>query len=153
MAPATGQVHSPSTSTSRTPADSSQRRIFSVSSAVAAGAGPGRGAHGLGAAAQLGDVVVGVGAGRDDAGGGEPAVADDVDRPAAVVLAAGGDDLGAAGERREPLRAGSRPDERGEPVAVDAGLLEALVVGQRGHPPVDRPRRRRRGCGSRVSRS
>ena len=48
VAPATGQVHSPSTSTRRMPGDSSQRRIFSVSSAVAAGhraragAGPSR---------------------------------------------------------------------------------------------------------------
>ncbi len=41
MAPPTGQVQSPSTSTSRTPGDSSQRSTFSVSSAVADGTGPG----------------------------------------------------------------------------------------------------------------
>ncbi len=40
MAPPTGQLHSPSTCTSRTPSDSSQRRIFSLSSAVAAGVIP-----------------------------------------------------------------------------------------------------------------
>ena len=39
-APWVGQVHSPSTSMSRTPGDSSQRRRHSLSWAVAAGVGP-----------------------------------------------------------------------------------------------------------------
>ena len=130
VAPPTGQVHSPSTSTSRTPGDSSQRRTRSDSSAVAAGTGPGPDATVSAAARRPSTKRVGVGAGRDHAGRGQPAVADDVDRPAAVVLAAGGDDLGAAGQRGAAAGCGRR---RGRTRRAGRG-------GRR--PPRSAPRRR-----------
>ena len=65
-------------------------------------------------------------------------MADHVDGPTAVVLAAGSDQVGQAGQGGEALGARGRPDERGQPVAVDPGLLEPLVRGQALHPHVDR---------------
>ena len=69
---------------------------------------------------------------------------DDVDRPPGLgtrvgrrVLAAYGDHLGAPGQRGQPLGAGSRADERRQPVAMDAGLLEPLLLGEGRHLLVD----------------
>ena len=84
----------------------------------------------LGGGTQRRDELVGVTTGRDHPGRGQATESDDVHRPSAVVLAAGGDNLGTTGHRRQPLGAGRRPDERGEPVAMDAGLLEAFAGGE-----------------------
>ena len=81
---------------------------------------------------------MGVGSRRNHAGSGESAVAHDVHRPAAGVLATSRDDLWAAGQGRESLGAGGGPDERRQPVTVDAGLLEALALGQSTSSAVDR---------------
>ena len=78
-----------------------------------------------------------VGAGRDRAGGGQASVANDVDRPASILLPAGGDELGAAAQRRQALGAVGGADEGGETVATYGGVLELLLVGQGGHPGVD----------------
>ncbi len=137
-APATGQLHSPWTSTSRTPGASSQRSTFSVSSAVAAPTGPRPGSTVSAESPQLGDVLLGVGAVGDHPRGGQPAVAHDVHLPPAVAVAPDGDQLGAAGERRQALGARAGADERRQAIAVDAGLLVALVLGEARHPGVDR---------------
>ena len=81
---------------------------------------------------------MGADAGRDHAGAGQPTEAHDVHRPASVVLAPRGHHLGAAGEGGESLGAGRGPQERAEPVAVHAGLLEPLVGRESVHPGVDR---------------
>ena len=123
---------------SRIPGASSQRSTFSVSSAVAAGTGPGAVDDRLGTRPELMDEVMGVGTRRDHTGRGQATVSDDVHRPSGVVLAPGRDDLGTAGQRGEPLGASRRAHEGGEPVAVHAGVLEPVEVGQRRHPPLDR---------------
>ena len=74
------------------------------------------GAHGLGTGGQLADVLVGVRPRRDDACRGEPAVAYDVDGPAAVVL---------AGVAFWMLQ-GSRPHQRS--ASTDAPALSIAVL-------------------------
>ena len=96
MAPRTGQVHSPSTCDQAHPGllEPAQDLLGLLR---ARGRGRTRtGRHRLGGLAQLGDPDAGVRVRRDHAGCGQPTVADDVDRPAAVVLASGRHQLGAA---------------------------------------------------------
>ena len=126
-APCTGQVHSPSRETIRTPGASSQRRTFSVSSAVAAGSGPGAGRDDLGAGGQGVDVRHRVGAARASRRPREPAEADTDDLPAAVGGAPGGHDLGGGGQRGQPLGTRGGADEVQHPVTHGTGVLEPLL--------------------------
>ena len=119
VAPPTGQVHSPST------CDQPDAGGLQPAQDLLGLLGGRRGRRARGRASTVSargpqlarPTAPACGAGRDHPGGGEPAVADDVHRPPAVVLAAGGDHLGAPGQRAQPLGAGGAAQERGEPVA------------------------------------
>ena len=138
------------------PADSSQRRIFSVSSAVAAGTGPGPPAHRLGAGdaarRRTGGRRRRAGsprprragrAGRRGPPSGPPSVARGGRRPARGI---------GSGRVSRWVRAAARTNAASRSRWTPASSNRSSV-GQRGHPRRDQPRRRRRGAGSRVSRS
>ena len=97
---------------------------------------------------------MGVGARRDHPGRRQPSVPDHVDGPAAPVVAPGGHDLRAAGERGEPLGAGARPGRRRR-AGRGARRPPRTARRRRGRPSgrrqrLDAPRRGRR---SRLRRS
>ena len=155
VAPPTGQVHSPSTcdqpDARRTPASAGSSRSPRRSPPAS---GPGPAQHRLGRRrAARRRTAPACAPGRDHPGGGEPAVADDVDRPAAVVLAAGGDELGAAGSapRSRWVRAAARTNAASRSRWTPASSKRSSSA-RRGHPPGDQlDHRRRAGCSEVVA--
>jgi hypothetical protein len=94
---------------------------------------PGTWDDGVGSGAQLVDPGAGGRAGRDDPGCRQSAVPDHVHRPPAV-LAPGGDELRAAGERPQSLGAGRPAQERAEAVPPRARVLEPAGCREHLHP-------------------
>ena len=159
-APPTGQDHEPSMSTRRTPGDSSQRRIFSVSSGVRRGCGPRGGHDHLGGGAQARRRASGRRRGATRVLAGQPAVPDARRPPSRRRCRRAATICGQRGQRRDPLGPGGRADEvraagRGRAgssnrsCSVSAGHPRA----QRRRPPRGSPRSGRHGVAGRPRRT
>jgi len=123
----------------RTPADSSQRKIFSVSSAEAEGAGPGEGLT-VSALATRASIY----GARNQGGPSQPTEAGTDDLPAAQGVRSSRHDLGAVGKRLDALGPGGGLNQVEKPVANCPGILVTLLTREHAHPLAkgsdDRPR-------------